>query len=406
MLANNTGETEYHNLVTLSFSHPYHPTRCEERATNTGTYTMKLTIFSLLSVIASMDASEGNVEQFYRQLWTRGNPVSRSLSFSTSPLLSENGTVRGPITYRSFDVSDLPNEFDWRSVENYAKYGQVVTPVKNQLYCRGCWAFSAIESIESAMAIRTGRLNELSPAMVIDCAPKGDFHGGCGGNSIPMAYRYLASVGGAISSYRYGYTRDGAGIYNKTTGRHMPAPFEDGKFCALPTNNQTAMAELVIAPVAGGLRVDPNNASAVMRALMKHGPLALNADASNWWDYTSGIFDCHAGDPEANNVVNLNHGVLLVGWGEEDGTPYWSIRNSFGTKFGEDGYIRLKRHTADKVPCYVKGGIPPPSPERGNLTSSRGGSMNNETDAIVACGTCGMLYQVYTPILSADNKLV
>ena len=349
--------------------------------------------FPLLALLPSFAAASDmpDLANFHRQLdrvSLAGESTNTNNRIATSaPSSPDDSTneTKGPIIYRSFDLSGLPREFDWRSPENYAKYGSVVTPVKNQGYCRGCWAFSTIESVESAMAIRTGRLEELSPSMVIDCAPKGPFTGGCGGSSIPWAFDYLASVGGGISAFRYGYSRDFAGVKNETTGKHSVAPFDNGKHCALTTNHTEVKEKLVIAPVAGYRRLEKNNATEVMQTLMEHGPLALTIDATNWWDYTGGIFDCNAPELKTDNWVNLNHGVLLVGWGEENGTPYWTIRNSFGTQYGEKGYIRLKRAPAEHVPCYIDR-----SPSKPNRT---------------VCGACGMLQEVYVPVLPDHIEL-
>lgn len=388
---------------------------------------MKLAVIPVLALLASLGATESNVERFRRLAATRG--ISRSArvlaSSSTSSrrrlshlttILRKDGdgnatdsdnddsvtpssianVTEGKITYRSFDVSGLPKEFDWRSAENYAKYGQVVTPVKSQLDCGGCWAFAAIESLESVVAIRTGRLEDLSPAMVIDCAPNPlncGGNGGCSGSTSEIAFNYLATVGGAISEFNYGYTRLGLGVVNKSTGYIDDVPFDNGKHCQLRTN--TVTSDLAIAPVAGHLVIESNNQTAVMHALMEHGPLAITVDARNWANYTSGIFDCNAPGFETNNFVDLNHGVVLVGWGEEDGTPYWSVRNSWGTEFGENGYIRLKRHSVDKVACYEDN-----TPLDGVACEGVSGSiMATVVDNQTACGPCGVLFDVTVPLL-------
>ena len=387
---------------------------------------MKLIVLPVLTLVASLGASETNIEYFRRLSAMRGLSRAQSVAHriqeatsSSARHLSElrelvheamknttddhtnvtkNATnnTTGPITYRSFNVSHLPREFDWRSPANYAKYGQVVTPVKKQLDCGGCWAFSAIESLESVYAIRTGRLEDLSPAMVIDCAPNpmqcgGD--GGCGGSTSELAFEYLQAAGGAVSEFSYGYTKDGNGIFNKTSGEVDSVPFDNGKNCLLAAN--TEKSDLAVVPVAGYRRIESNNATAVMQALMEHGPLSVSVDASNWGTYTGGILDCNSPKWETNNYVDLNHGVVLVGWGEEDGTPYWSIRNSWGTQFGEKGYIRLKRNAPEKVPCYVDKAPLDGVACKGVSPSVMAKVIANET----TCGACGVLFDVSVPLL-------
>jgi len=62
-------------------------------------------------------------------------------------------------------------------------------------------------------------------------------------------------------------------------------------------------------------------------------PLVVGVDANTWDDYQSGIFDNCANDKDV-----FNHGVLLIGVSSD----YWLIKNSFGTKWGENGFMRLK----------------------------------------------------------------
>ena len=95
-----------------------------------------------------------------------------------------------------------------------------------------------------------------------------------------------------------------------------------------------------------------------------HGPLAVSVDAMTqlWWPYTGGIMKgCCNHDPD--------HAVLIVGFGVENGEKYWLIKNSWGTSWGEQGYIRLARGTNEcgitTQPVGVRVGSkpgPPPPP--------------------------------------------
>lgn len=317
--------------------------------------------------------------------------------------LAEDGDIEAPqgppgnVTYKAFDVSGLPREFDWRSVESYAKYGSVITGVKDQGVCGSCWAVSAVSALESAIAIKTGRLEELSPAMLVDCAPN-KLHcggsGGCDGSTAELAYDYLASVGGLMTEYEYSYEKDFWGIYNASIDDYEGIPFDDGKQCK--TNlTSTVSANNTIAPVVGYKAFDPNNVTAVMEGIMEYGPLTASVDGSDWWNYTGGIFDCGKQAESYDNYVDLNHGVLLTGWGEEDGVKYWNVLNSWGSDFGEDGYIRLKRNDPERVPCHT------------DHTPLDGVACENIAPGVVAehipeqtvCGACGLLFDVVAPVL-------
>lgn len=320
-----------------------------------------------------------------------GNQYVRSLE----QMAPHDGKV-GVVEYKSFDVTGLPEAFDWRSPANFAKHGCVVTPVKDQLSCGSCWAISAIQALESARAIKTGRLDDLSPAMVVDCAPNPKAcggNGGCQGSTPRIAFEYLADVGGAVPEYVYGYERDG-----------LKSPsFDNGKHCRI--EGKTNESGWAVAPVVGPLEVESNNATAVMHALMEYGPLAVAVDASNWANYTGGIFNCEAQAREYNEFMDVNHGVTLVGWGvetQEDGSEqkYWSLRNSWGTSFGEDGYIRIRRNDPDHVPCYKDR-----TPLNGVACKiGDDGRVRHEIPEFTACGACGVLFDVVGVIVSDQEE--
>ena len=111
------------------------------------------------------------------------------------------------------------------------------------------------------------------------------------------------------------------------------------------------------------------------------GPLSISVAASSWGSYSGGIFNgC---DYDSN--IQLNHGVQLVGYGSEDGQDYWIVRNSWGTSWGEEGFIRLLRET---------------SPGCGTDTTTSGhvcqGGPGN--DILHVCGMCGMLFETSYPM--------
>lgn len=78
------------------------------------------------------------------------------------------------------------------------------------------------------------------------------------------------------------------------------------------------------------------------------GPIVVSVDASHWHSYESGVFNgCNYTDN-----IDVNHAVVLVGYGtDEELGDFWLIRNSWGTGYGENGYIRLARES--EVTCGV-----------------------------------------------------
>merc|ERR1719436_1385058 len=96
-----------------------------------------------------------------------------------------------PEHLEAIDMRDVPNDIDWRTKG-------VVTPVKNQGGCGSCWAFAATETIESGVAIATGKLLTLSEQNMVSCT-KNPKHcggtGGCQGATAELGIDYVAQKG-------------------------------------------------------------------------------------------------------------------------------------------------------------------------------------------------------------------
>ncbi|KAL1346016.1 hypothetical protein HN51_019669 [Arachis hypogaea] len=210
-----------------------------------------------------------------------------------------------PTPFKYANVESVPSSIDWRNKG-------AVTSVKNQGFCGSCWAFSAVAAVEGIHAITTGQLVSLSEQQVVSC----DIHGrdeGCNGGYMEGAFQYIWKNGGINSDANYPYNATDA------------------------TCNATAEA-FEVAQIKGYEMVPANNESEVVKALA-HQPLAVAIQASSlhFQFYSGGIFDGTCG-------YELDHGVTAVGYGtNETGTDYWIVKNSWGTEWGEGGYIRMKR---------------------------------------------------------------
>ncbi|KAK8888635.1 hypothetical protein M9Y10_033367 [Tritrichomonas musculus] len=196
--------------------------------------------------------------------------------------------------------------FDWREKG-------VVNNIKDQGQCGSCYAFSAIQAAESANAIATGELPSFSEQNIVDCATIVDFCYGCDGGQIYGAFDHLIKrqKGKFVLESDYPYL-----------GVDGECQFDD-----LPHVGS-------ISTYVNIIEGDEND----LEAKVQIGPVAVAIDASNWSFqlYNSGIYD------EPNCISSkLDHGVGCVGYGSEDGTKYWIVRNSWGTSWGENGYIRM-----------------------------------------------------------------
>lgn len=250
-------------------------------------------------------------------------------------------------------VKDLPESVDWRDAG-------VVTPVKDQGYCGSCWTFAATECLESHVAISTGTLFTLSEQQFVSCVENPDQcggTGGCSGATMELAFEY-AMENGLFTEWTYPYTSY-LGV--------------DGD-CALPTPGAAA-------GITNYTKIPTNSYSGLMDAVANQGPVAITVDASQWSSYSGGIFSgC-----DDEEYSELDHGVLLVGYGSEDGQKYWLVRNSWGPLWGEDGYIRVARSDSEADNCKLD--VSP-----GDGTGCADGPSN-----VTVCGTCGILYDTSYP---------
>ena len=200
----------------------------------------------------------------------------------------------------------VPDSWDWR------EHG-AVTPVKNQGQCGSCWSFSASGAMEGAWAIKTTDIISISEQQLVDCSKKyGNL--GCKGGFMDNAFQY-AIDNGMCSEESYPYT---SGV-TKTGGSCVDCkPVVTIKACSdVPPNNQVALKEAV--------------------ALIGPISIALDAETKLFQSYKSGVITSESCG------TNLDHGVLIVGYGEEDGIKYWLVKNSWGASWGDAGYIKIAR---------------------------------------------------------------
>ncbi|KAK3131137.1 hypothetical protein QOZ80_6BG0502480 [Eleusine coracana subsp. coracana] len=225
----------------------------------------------------------------------------------------------------------LPDAVDWRD-------RGAVAEVKDQGQCGGCWAFSAVAAVEGINKIVTGSLTSLSEQELIDCDKFQDL--GCSGGLMDNAFRFMIKNGGIDTEADYPFVgHDGRCDPNRKNARVVSIDsYED-----VPINNEKALQKAVA-----------------------HQPVSVAIEASGraFQLYHSGIFDGRCG-------TSLDHGVTVVGYGSEDGKDYWIVKNSWGTKWGESGYIRMARNIymfsgkcgiAMEASYPVKKGPNPPNP--------------------------------------------
>lgn len=199
-----------------------------------------------------------------------------------------------------------------------------VTPPKNQGQCGSCWSFSATGALEGAWQIATGNLVPLSEQQLVDCAKNGNM--GCKGGSMDLAFKYLET-------------------HPLCQEASYPYVAKDG-VC----QEANCTAGIPKGGVTGFKDVTAKDEQALLEAVSKQPvSVAIEADESAFQLYKGGILSEKCG-------TKLDHGVLIVGYGTEDGVDYWKVKNSWGATWGEQGYIRMKRGIPQDGECGIKDG--------------------------------------------------
>merc|ERR1712025_1166989 len=189
------------------------------------------------------------------------------------------------------DLSHLPVKVaasqDWT--------GRYTTPVKDQGQCGSCWAFSAVEQVESDLMREHGTTIELSTQELVDCTGSGGRRNGCQGGVPSQAYGVIEQLGGleTESSYRY-------------TARNGNCQFSRSRVAARVSNYQS---------------VGRGSEYSMQNYVGSTGPLSVCVDANSWNSYRGGIMT------SCGNSVD--HCVQVVGYGTSGSTDYWKVRNSW-----------------------------------------------------------------------------
>ena len=207
-------------------------------------------------------------------------------------------------------ASGVPATVDWRNKG-------AVTSVKDQGQCGSCWTFSATGAIEGAWAISKGQLVDLSEQELVDCATGVSYGShGCNGGQMEGAFKFVIA-NGQCTLASYPYTAKDGTCQKCTAVAHI-------SYCSdVKPNDQVSMkAAVAQQPVA----------------------VAIEADTRYFQSYSGGILT------SSSCGTTLDHGVLTVGYGEENGQKYWLVKNSWGTSWGDMGYVKIARSESTNDP--------------------------------------------------------
>lgn len=208
-----------------------------------------------------------------------------------------------PVSQPDLGVSTL----DWRTKG-------AVTAVKDQGQCGSCWSFSTTGALEGAHFLSGKPLVALSEQNLMDCSTAYG-NNGCDGGLMEYAYEYIIKNKGIDSEASYPYQA------------------QEGR-CRFSAAN-------VAATESSYKTIPAGSESSLLAAVTQKGPVAVAIDASHssFQFYSSGVYY----EPDCSSE-NLDHGVLAVGFGTENGQDYWLVKNSWGASWGDQGYIKMARN--------------------------------------------------------------
>lgn len=364
--------------------------------------------------------------------WTAGiNHLSDWTESELKSLLGWDGSVRpeggsrSARPHRAFlqkdderDSSDLPDDKLWDT--------ETTRHVRNQGSCGSCWAI-AVSTVLEAHAEIYGHARTFSAQQIVECTPNPRScggTGGCGGATAELAMDWIMKNGVAEESDVPYLGRDGtcgaagdSAPNSNDAGLQMVqlrGPEDDmEKIFSEPTATVAAAAAPVASaispeaspitsavsvhgtsvtsdtaatpsasPVVSGLTgwetLPKNTYEPLLRALAERGPVAVSVGADSWFNYHSGIFNGCGRDSV------IDHAVTAIGYGQEAGTKYWVIQNSWGAGWGEAGKIRLERHSEGGY-CGMDN-----DPQKGL-------ACKGENDPVPVCGMCGILFDSVVP---------
>jgi len=222
---------------------------------------------------------------------------------------------------------DLPKNWDWGNV-NGINY---LTQMRQQHlpnWCGSCWAHAATSALSDRIKIARKAAwpdINIAPQVLVSCEQKDE---GCNGGSALNSYQFIYEnyiTDETCSIYQGRGWTNGLGCSPMSFCRDC----SPGQACFIPEKYRTYT-------VSEFGRIDGE--LAVMNELYQRGPVACNiATPEPFHEYTDGIFCDETGDQQTTHVVSI------VGWGEEDGRPYWRVRNSWGTHWGDNGFFKVCR---------------------------------------------------------------
>lgn len=200
----------------------------------------------------------------------------------------------------------IPDSIDW-----YKK--GAVTSVSDQGSCGSCWTFGVAGALEAQLFFKTKQLILLSKQNLLDCS-KTYGNSGCRGGFPAKAFQYVTDNGGIDTESSYPYE----GVDNNPC-RYKP--------------KDSAVKSV------GYKKIRPGDERQLTSAIATVGPITIVVSlCRSFFRYNTGVYY----DYKCNKI--LSHVMLAVGYGRENGRDYYLVKNSWGSIWGENGYVKMARN--------------------------------------------------------------
>lgn len=221
-------------------------------------------------------------------------------------LLIYNATK--PVLFGQKGKVETSEFFDWRNEGFYSE-------IKDQGDCGACYTTAAVYATEGQLFRKTGKLIQLSEQNLLDCSIKFG-NSGCDGGSLENSFKYILHNGGINTTAIYPYE-----------GVQGPCRFDENS---------------IGATIQGYETIEAGNQEALTKAIKDIGPIAISIyapDDFSSYKATDGVYS----NPSYSNETP-NHGVVVIGYGTENGQDYFTIANSWGPSWGDRGYSKIARN--------------------------------------------------------------
>lgn len=271
---------------------------------------------SLGFTLAMNQFGDMSTEEFSKKMLMPAGMIARATEKRGKDILQH------PKMENRFLSRQVPSHKDWRME-------QAVTPIKDQGHCGSCYAFSTTGAIEGQYAMKKGNnLTSFSEQQIVDCTD----NNGCHGGWMEVSYEYIAETNGLVTEEQYPYRamedKCHYELLNQTTAAHVIS------YHSIPQGNEEILTKVVA--YAGPVSV---------AIAFPHTP-----DAQL---YKKGMFPC-----KPCSAYNLNHAVLVVGYGEtKDGQQYYLVKNSWGM-WGNKGYFWIRKFADNACGIATRASIP------------------------------------------------